>query len=126
MNKLSLVKTFGGAVTYLSDEYNDFDISVHRQDILKRIKDDPRDIITKTAWETFLRGTRKNRKESVIQKPRIIYFWKASDIETGEQYEAISAFELAQQLNVSESVVANCRRENRMVQKRYKITRKKA
>lgn len=126
MNKLRLVKTFGGTVTYLSDEYEDFNISSHRKEILKRIKDDPKDIITKTAWETFLRGTRKNRKESVIQKPRIIYFWKALDIETGEQYEAISAFELAQQLNVSESVVANCRRENRMVQKRYKITRKKA
>lgn len=126
MNKLSLVKTFGGAVTYLSDEYEDFDISAHRKEILKRIKDDPSDVVLRTAWETFLKGTRKNRKESVMKKPRIIYFWKALDIEKGEQYEAISAFELAQQLNVSESVVANCRRENRMVQKRYKILRKKA
>ena len=31
MNKLSLVKTFGGAVTYLSDEYEDFNISSHRK-----------------------------------------------------------------------------------------------
>lgn len=53
MNKLSLVKTFGGAVTYLSDEYEDFDISAHRKEILKRIKDDPSDVVLRTAWETF-------------------------------------------------------------------------
>lgn len=35
--------------------------------------------------------------------------------------EAISAFKLAQKLGVSESVIVNNRRDNRMVKSRYKI-----
>lgn len=127
MNKLSLVKTFSGAVTYLKNEYNDFDISAHRQDILKRIKDDPSDVVLRIAWETFLKGTQKHYKGSRLpRKPRIVYIWQAIDVETGEKYETISAFKLAQKLGVSESVIVNNRRDNRMVQKRYKIIRKKA
>lgn len=127
MNKLSLVKTFGGAVTYLSDEYNDFDISSHKKEITKRIKDDSSDIVLRIAWETFLKGTQKHYKGSRLpRKPRIVYIWQAIDVETGENYETISAFKLAQKLGVSESVIVNNRRDNRMVNSRYKIIRKKA
>lgn len=127
MNKLSLVKTFGGAVTYLSGEYADFNISSHRKEILKRIKDGPSDVVFRTAWETFLKGTQKHYKGSGLpRKPRIVYIWQAIDAETGENYEAISAFKLAQKLGVTESVIINNRRDNRMVNSRYKITRKKA
>lgn len=127
MNKLSLVKTFGGAVTYLSDEYEDFNISSHRKEILKRIKDGPSDVVLRTAWETFLKGTQKRYKGSRLpRKARIVYIWQAIDVETGEKYEAISAFKLAQKLSVTESVIVNNRRDNRMVNSRYKITRKKA
>lgn len=127
MNQLKLVQTFGGAVTYLKNEYNDFDISAHRRDIQQRIKDDPNDIITRTAWETFLKGTQKHYKGSRLpRKPRIVYIWQAIDAETGENYEAISAFKLAQKLGVTESVIVNNRRDNRMVKSRYKILRKKA
>lgn len=127
MNKLSLVKTFGGAVTYLSDEYEDFNISSHRKEILKRINDDPSDVVIRTAWETFLKGTQKHYKGSRLpRKPRIVYIWQAIDVESGEKYETISAFKLAQKLGVSESVIVNNRRDNRMVNSRYKILRKKA
>ena len=127
MNKLSLVKTFGGAVTYLSDEYKDFDISSHRKEILKRIKDDPSDVVFRTAWETFLKGTQKHYKDSRLpRKPRIVFIWQAIDVETGEKYETISAFKLAQKLGVTESVIVNGRRDHRVVKKQYKIIRKKA
>lgn len=127
MNKLSLVKTFGGAVTYLADEYHDFDILAHKREILKRIKDDPNDIITKTAWETFLKGTQKYYKSSRMpRKPRIVFIWQAIDLNTGEKYEAISALKLAQAIGVTESVIVNGRRDHRVVKKQYKITRKKA
>ncbi|WP_404387850.1 hypothetical protein [Ligilactobacillus animalis] len=127
MNKLSLVKTFGGAVTYLSDEYEDFNTSSHRKEILKRINDDPSDVVFRTAWETFSKGTHKHYKGSRLpRKPRIVYIWQAIDVETGENYEAISAFKLARKLGVTESVIVNNRRDNRMVNSRYKIIRKKA
>ncbi len=111
----------------MSDEYEDFNIASHKKEILKRIKDDPSDIVLRTAWETFLKGTQKHYKGSRLpRKPRIVYIWQAIDVETGEKYETISAFKLAQKLGVTESVIVNNRRDNRMVNSRYKILRKKA
>lgn len=53
-----LVETFGGAVSYLADEFGTFDIASKRSEILKRIKNNPEDKTTEIAWITFLKGTR--------------------------------------------------------------------
>ena len=84
-------------------------------------------MISQRTDEISNNGTQKHYKGSRLpRKPRIVYIWQAIDVETGEKYETISAFKLAQKLGVSESVIVNNRRDNRMVQKRYKIIRKKA
>ena len=49
MNKLSLVKTFGGAVTHLEETFKTLEFPKIKKRILKYIKDNPEDSETRIA-----------------------------------------------------------------------------
>ncbi len=116
-----LVETFGGAVSYLKDEFGTFDIVSKRSDILQRIKEDTNDKTTEIAWLTFLKGTRQTtRKTNDETKTRGL--WKATDLETGAEYQATSTKKLGDLIGFSGATISHACAENRLIKKRYKIT----
>ncbi|MEY8737179.1 hypothetical protein AB9M75_08155 [Lactobacillus sp. AN1001] len=115
-----IVKTFGGAVTYLKDEFGTFDISSKREEILRRIKDDPNDETTAVAWESFLKGTQQLDKEGK-ERSKKYELWIAKDNDTGQEYKATSAEKLAALIGFTGVTVRRARSLNRLIQHRYII-----
>lgn len=116
-----LVETFGGAVSYLADEFGTFDIASKRSEILKRIKNNPDDKITETAWITFLEGTRCTSKKT-NDEVRNRGLWTATDLETGAEYQAESTKKLGKLIGFSGVTISHANTEGRLIRKRYKIT----
>lgn len=116
-----LVETFGGAVSYLKDEFGTFDIASKRSEILKRIKNNPDDKTTEIAWITFLKGTRwTSKKTNDETKKRGL--WNAIDLETGAEYQAESTKKLGDLIGFSGATISHANAEGRLIKKRYKIT----
>lgn len=116
-----LVETFGGAVSYLKDKFGTFDIASKREDILKRINGHPDDKTTEIAWLTFLKGTRQTTRKT-NDKTKTRGLWKATDLETGAEYQAESTKKLGELIGFSGATISHARAENRLIKKRYKIT----
>lgn len=116
-----LVETFGGAVSYLKDEFGTFDIASKRSEILKHIKNNPDDKITETAWITFLKGTRCTSKKTndEVQNRGL---WTATDLETGAKHQATSTKKLGELIGFSGATISHANTEDRLIKKRYKIT----
>lgn len=116
-----LVETFGGAVSYLADEFGTFDIASKRSDILKRINEEPDDKTTETAWFTFLKGTQQTTRK-INDETKTRGLWNALDLETGAEYQAISTKKLGDLIGFSGATISHAHKENRLIKKRYKIT----
>lgn len=124
----SIVNTFGGAVTYLRNEFGTFDISSKRTEILQHIKDNPDDKTTVMAWESFLKGTKRKTKIKISDKKpkRNYYIWYATDVETGEVLKGTTCDKLGQQIGRSGNTVSNAYRSGSLLDRRYKVTREPA
>lgn len=117
-----LVETFGGAVSYLADEFGTFDIASKRSDILKRINEDPDDKTTEIAWITFLKGTRWTSKKQTNGEVNNRGLWTATDLKTGLKYQAVSTKKLGELIGFSGATISHANAEGRLIKKRYKIT----
>lgn len=118
MNKLSLVKTFGGAVTHLEETFKTLEFPKIKKRILKYIKDNPEDSETRIAWDTYFRGTRNTcrRKKS--------YVWYAEDLATGKHYGDVTSKKLGEQIGATQDMIIFAYAQRRLTKGRYKITRK--
>lgn len=118
MNKLSLVKTFGGAVTHLEETFKTLEFPKIKKRILKYIKDNPEDSETRIARDTYLRGSRNTgrRKRS--------YVWYAEDLATGKHYGDVTSKKLGAQIGATQDMVIFAYAQRRLTRGRYKITRK--
>ena len=118
MNKLSLVKTFGGAVTHLEKTFKTLEFPKIKKRILKYIKDNPEDSETRIAWDTYIKGTRNTgrRKRSFV--------WYAEDLATGKRYEGVTSKKLAEQIGTTPDMVSFACLQRKLLKGRYRITRK--
>lgn len=118
MNKLSLVKTFGGAVTHLEETFKTLEFPKIKKRVLKYIKDNPEDTETRIAWDTYIRGSQNTgrRKRSFV--------WYAEDLATGKRYEGVTSKKLGEQIGTTLDMVSFAYMQKRLAKGRYKITRK--
>ena len=118
MNKLSLVKTFGGAVTHLEKTFETLEFPKIKKRILKYIKDNPEDTETRIAWDTYIKGTRNTgrRKRSFV--------WYAEDLATGKHYGDVTSKKLGEQIGATQDMIIFAYAQRRLTKGRYKITRK--
>ncbi len=118
MNKLSLVKTFGGAVTHLEETFKTLEFPKIKKRILKYIKDNPEDSETRIAWDTYSKGARNTcrRKKS--------YVWYAEDLATGKHYGDVTSKKLGEQIGATQDMIIFAYAQRRLTKGRYKITRK--
>lgn len=118
MNKLSLVNTFGGAVTHLENTFETLEFPKIKKRILKYIKDNPEDAETRIAWDTYIKGTRNTgrRKRSFV--------WYAEDLATGKRYEGVTSKKLGEQIGTTLDMVSFACLQRKLLKGRYRITRK--
>lgn len=119
----SIVSTFGGAVTYLSDKFGTFDISSKRTEIMIYIGNNPDDKATMIAWKSFLKGTQQTNDRGLQERKYDL--WTATDVETGTEYKATSASKLGALIGVTGVAVNRASVREWLVGKRYKITRER-
>lgn len=120
MNKLSLVNTFGGAVTHLEKTFETLEFPKIKKRILKYIKDNPEDSETRIAWDTYFRGTRNTRRRKKS------YVWYAEDLANGECYEGETSKKLAERIGTTQDIIRCAYMQGRLAKGHYKITRKEA
>ena len=118
MNKLSLVNTFGGAVTHLEKTFETLEFPKIKKRILKYIKDNPEDSETRIAWDTYIKGTRNTCRR------KRAYVWYAEDLATGKHYGGATSKELGEQIGATLDMVSFACLQRRLLKGRYKITRK--
>lgn len=118
MKKISLVNTFGGAVTHLEKTFETLEFPKIKKRILKYIKNNPEDSETRIAWDTYVKGARNTgrRKRSFV--------WYAEDLATGKRYEGVTSKSLGEQIGTTLDMVSFACLQRKLLKGRYRITRK--
>lgn len=114
------VTTFGGAVTHLKRTFETFDFLNNKEQITKYVEDNPNDVKTRQAWNTYAEVMRNIEKEKVMKVPYYRYIWIARDKTTGKRYTTSSALALGMQIGASKSSVIRWCKRGEMWDNRYK------
>lgn len=123
------VNTFGGAVSHLEKTFQTLNFLNNKEQITKYVEDNPNDVETKTAWNTYAEVMRNIKRQThearkclrPRQNPR--FWWTAEDLKTGEKFTTTSAVALGFKISANRNTVNKYCKRGKLWKNRYKITR---